>query len=281
MEKKEQIAIISDIHGNLNALQAVLADIKERGIEHIICLGDIIAKGTHMEECIALVKEKCSVVIKGNCDEYFAREQDLSTKEKVEADRIRWTKSKISQETIRYIEGLPSCHEFYLSGRLVRLFHAHPEKIDGFVGNIDTLEHLYSLFLPGVHSVSDAKADVVVYGHIHMPYMQKLYNRVIVNTGSVGNSIDIYRNEEKDGDVRNTALANYAVLTGIYGSKEWNEKISFELVSVPYDMEKELAANTDNNEMDSYEEEIRFGRYRDMTKVYGRMTRRGIDVSKI
>lgn len=281
MTKKDQIAVISDIHGNLEALRAVFADIEERGIDQIICLGDIIAKGTHMEECIALVREKCSVVVKGNCDEYFAKEQDLSTKGQQEADRIVWTKSKISQETVGYIEKLPSCHEFYLSGRLVRLFHAHPDKIDGFVSNIDTLEHFYSLFLPGVHSLSDAKADVVVYGHIHMPYMQKLYNRVIVNTGAVGNSIDIYRNEEKDGDVRNTAVANYAILRGVYGSREWDEKISYELVSVSYDIEKELAANTDNNEMDSYQEELRCGRYRDMRKVYGRMARRGIDVNRI
>lgn len=281
MTNEEQVAVISDIHGNLEALCAVLTDIEERGIERIICLGDIIAKGTHMEECIALVKEKCCVVVKGNCDEYFAKEQDLSIKPQLEADRIRWTKSKISEQTVGYIESLPSCHEFYLSGRLIRLFHAHPDKIDGFVGNIDTLEHLYGLFLPGVHSLSDAKADVVVYGHIHMPYMQKIYNRVIVNTGSVGNSIDIYRNEDKDGDVRNTAVANYAILRGIYGSKEWEEKISFELVSVPYNIEKELAANTDNNEMDSYQEELRCGRYRDMTKVYARMARRGIDVNNL
>ena len=281
MKQTEQIAVVSDIHGNLEALHAVLADIKERGIDKIICLGDIIAKGTHMEECITLVKEHCSVVVKGNCDEYFAKEHDLSVKAPQEAERIRWIKSKISKETIHYIESLPSCHEFYLSGRLIRLFHAHPDEIDGFVSNIDTLKQLYSLFLPGVHSLSDNKADVVVYGHIHMPYIQKLYNRVIVNAGSVGNAIDIYRNEEKDGNVRNTAVANYAVLRGVYGSKDWDEKISYELVSVPYDMEKELASNTDNIEMDSYQEELKSGKYRDLTKLYGRIAGKGIDVSAI
>lgn len=277
----DKIAVISDIHGNLEALQAVLADIGERKIDRIVCVGDIIAKGTHMNECVELVKNHCDAAVKGNCDEYFIGEHDLSQKEELEGKRIVWTRSKLSDATVDYLKDLPFSHEFYLSGRLVRLFHAHPQQIDRFIGNIDRLEKYYELFLPGEHTVSDLKADVAVYGHIHIPYIQKMYNRVIVNAGSVGNSIDIYRNEEKDGDVEYTAVANYAVLTGVYGSKDKNDKISFELVSVPYNKDGELKKNIDNIELSSYEEEIRLGRYRDMKKVYGRLTGIGIDVEKI
>ena len=108
-----------------------------------------------------------------------------------------------------------------------------------------------------------------------------MYNRVIINAGSVGNSIDIYRNEEKDGDVEYTAVANYAILSGIYGSKDKSDKISYEIVSVPYDKEEELKKNTDNIEILSYGEEITQGRYRDMKKVYGRLESIGIDTDKI
>ena len=277
----DKIAVISDIHGNLNALQNVLEDIKERGIEKIVCVGDIIAKGTHMNECVDLVKKHCYAVVKGNCDEYFIGEHDLSTKEEIEAKRIVWTKSKLSSDTVAFLKDLPFCHEFYLSGRLVRLFHAHPQLIDRFIGNIDRLDKYYELFLPGEHTLSDLKADVAVYGHIHIPYIQKMYNRVIINAGSVGNSIDIYRNEEKDGDVEYTAVANYAILSGIYGSKDKSDKISYEIVSVPYDKEEELKKNTDNIEILSYGEEITQGRYRDMKKVYGRLESIGIDTDKI
>lgn len=277
----DKIAVISDIHGNLEALKAVLADIKERGIDEIICLGDTIAKGTHQNECVEIVRECCSVVVRGNCDEYFVSDLDVSTKSELEAKRIKWNKSKLSEENVHYLRSLPYCHEFYLSGRLVRFFHAHPEEIDRFVGNIDKLESMYGLFLPGENTLSDLKADVVVYGHIHMPYIQKIYNRVIMNAGSVGNSIDIYRNEEKDGNVENTTVANYAILSGVYQSRDINQKISYELVSVPYDKEKELQANTDNIELDSYQEEIRSGKYRDMKKVYGRLADRGVDIQKI
>ena len=68
-----KIAIISDIHGNLEALNTVLEDIKKRNIDKIYCLGDIIAKGTHQQECVDLVRANCEVVIKGNCDEYYSR----------------------------------------------------------------------------------------------------------------------------------------------------------------------------------------------------------------
>ena len=144
--KEDKIAIISDIHGNLEALKAVLKNIKERNLEKIFCLGDIIAKGTHLHECINLVKDNCNLVLKGNCDEYFTSDIDLSTKSKQEVDRIIWNKSKLNKNDIEYLRNLPYCYEFYMSGRLVRLFHATPEKINDFVGNIDTIDRLYKLF---------------------------------------------------------------------------------------------------------------------------------------
>ena len=67
-----KIAIISDIHGNLEALKATFEDIKKKQVDKIICLGDTIAKGTHPKECIRLIKEKCDIVIQGNTDQYFS-----------------------------------------------------------------------------------------------------------------------------------------------------------------------------------------------------------------
>ena len=275
------IAIISDIHGNLEALKSVLDDIKERNINRIFCLGDIIAKGTHQQECVDLVKEKCEVIIKANCDEYFTSDIDLSTKTPSEINRITWNKNKLDDETKKYLNNLPYCYEFYMSGRLVRLVHAHPEKIDKFAGNIDKIDRLYELFLPSCNTISNEKADVLIYGHIHTPYVQKIYNRMIINTGSVGNAIDVFRNDEKDGNVKNTTVANYLIISGNFDSKNIDERISYELVSVPYDIDKELNDNNDNIEFESYKEEIKKGKYRDMTKIYNSFELRGIDKDKI
>lgn len=277
----EKLAIISDIHGNLEALKSVLQDIKERNIDKIICLGDIIAKGSNQHECIELIKNNCDVVLKGNCDEYFTSDIDLSHKNNQEIKRIKWNKSKLTPNDVRYLSDLPYCFEFYMSGRLVRLFHATPEKINDFVGNIDNVDRLYKLFLPSNNTNSNKLADIVIYGHIHTPFVQKIYNRVIINTGSVGNSIDVFRNERKDGNVKNTTVANYIIISGNYDSKNINEKISYELVSIPYDIEKELTSNVDNIEMDSYKEEIINGKYRDMKKIYKSFKVRGIDINKI
>lgn len=276
-----RIAIISDIHGNLEALKVVLNDIKERNISHIICIGDIIAKGIHQHECLDLIKNNCDVILKGNCDEYFSSEIDLSTKNDKEKEWFLWNKSKLTYEDISYLRNLPYCYEFYMSGRLVRLFHASPEKLDDAVGNIDTIDRLYKLFLPSENTISDKKADIIIYGHIHTQFIQRIYNRTIINSGSVGNAIDVFRNDEKDADSRNTTVANYLVLYGNLNSKNIEEKISYELVSVPYNKEKELSENRDNIEFESYKEEIENGKYRDMEKIYKNFEVRGINKENI
>ena len=262
----DKIAIISDIHGNLKALEATLDDIRDRGIKRIFCLGDIIAKGKHFDECIKLIRDNCEVVIRGNCDEYFTSDICLDNKSDIEVKRINWNKSRLSDDSISYLSGLPYCFEFYLSGRLVRLFHSHPNKINQFIGNIDTIDRLYELFLPTSNTISDNKADIVIYGHIHVPYVQKIYNRTIINVGSIGNSIDVYRDDDKDGDVRNTTVANYLVISGDYNSREYN-KLAYELVSIPYDIESELIDNEDNIELSSYSKELKEGRYRDGERI--------------
>ena len=277
----DRIAIISDIHGNLEALNSVLKDIEKQNIKRIFCLGDIIAKGTHQQECLNLVRKKCEVIIKGNCDEYFTKEQDLSTKSEFEQNRIKWNHGKIDQESKEFLHNLPFCYEFYMSGRLVRLFHAHPESLNKFAGSVDKLERIAELFQPSKNTVSNEMADVVIYGHIHVPFMQKIYNRMIVNAGSVGNSVEVFRSDEKDGNVKNTTAAYYLILSGNFGSKNIDDKISYEIVSVSYDVDKELKANTDNIEYDSYKEEIKNGRYRNMDKIYGSFIARGIDKDKI
>lgn len=66
-----KIAVISDLHGNLEALKKVLEDIKNRNVNKIICLGDIIAKGSHPNECIDLVRKNCFIILRGNTDRHI------------------------------------------------------------------------------------------------------------------------------------------------------------------------------------------------------------------
>ena len=277
-----KIAIISDIHGNLEALKAIFEDINKKHVDKIICLGDIIAKGIHSKECIKLIKEKCDIVIQGNTDQYFSKEhENLEKLPEQEQKRIKWNQSLITEEDRNYLLNLPFSYEFYMSGSLVRLFHATNRVNNKVVLNIDDIETKYEMFLPSEYTISNKVADVVIYGHIHHPYMDKIYNKTLINVGSVGNSFDVIRNESKDSNVLETTKAYYLIIEGEYGSKEYNSEISFQFVKVPYDIEKELEDEYKNIEKENYRCELTKGRYRDMTKINDNYRKLGIDIDKI
>ena len=277
-----RIAIISDIHSNLEALKATFKDIEKRKVDKIICLGDIIAKGVHPKECLKLVREKCDIVLQGNCDEHFSMEyKNTDEFNEEEQERIKWNQSLINKEDREYLLNLPFCYEFYMSGSLVRLFHATPVANNQAVLNIDTIETKYKMFLPSENTISKEVADVVIYGHIHHPYLDKLYNKTLINVGSVGNSFDVIRNTAKDSKALETTKSNYLIIEGEYGSKDYSSDISFQFIKVPYDIKKELEDEELNIENENYRFEIEQGMYRNMSKVNQGFKRLGIDVDKI
>ena len=277
-----KIAIISDIHGNLEALKATLKDIEKRNVDRIICLGDTIAKGIHPKECLDLIKENCEIVLQVNCDAHFSMEhKHIDKMPEQEQKRIKWNQSLINKEDREYLLKLPFCYEFYMSGSLVRLFHATPTVNNKAILNVDSIETKYQMFLPSKNTVSQMKADVVIYGHIHHPYMDKIYNKTLINVGSVGNSFDVIRNKNKDSNVLETTKSNYLIIEGEYNSKEYNSDIAFQFVKVPYDIERELKGENLNIESDNYRFELKEGKYRDMSRINENFKRLGIDVEKI
>lgn len=277
-----KIAIISDIHGNLEALKSTLQDIEKRNIDKIICLGDIIAKGVHPRECLKLVKENCEVVVQGNTDRYFSIEyKNMEELPKQEQKRIKWNQSLITEEDRKYLLTLPFCYEFYMSGSLVRLFHATPTVNNKAIINVDNLKTKFQMFLPNENTYTQNVADVVIYGHIHHPYMDKIYNKTLINVGSVGNSFDVIRNDSKDSSVLETTKSNYLIIEGEYEVQEYTSDISFTFVKVPYNIDKELEDESLNIEQDNYRFELKEGKYRDMTSINENFRRLGIDVEKI
>lgn len=277
-----KIAIISDIHGNLEALKATLENIEKRNVDKIICLGDVIAKGVHSKECIELIKKHCEVVLRGNSDRYFSTEhKNLEELSEEEQRRIRWNQSRLTKEDREYLLNLPFSYEFYMSGSLVRLFHATPEVDDKAVINLNNIETKLKMFYPSENTQTQETADVVIYGHIHHPYMDRLYNKTLINIGSVGNSFDAIRNSKKDSNVLETTKSNYLIIEGEYDSKNYNSDISFQFVRVPYDIDKELEDEKENIEKENYQYELKKGMYRNMTKVNENFKKLGIDVECI
>ena len=274
-----KIAIISDIHANLQALEETLKDIRKRNVDKIICLGDIIAKGIHPKECIKLIKNNCDVVVRGNCDRHFASDNnDINNMSEIQKLRLKWNQSMLDDEDKKYLINLPYSFEFYMSGSLVRVFHAHPVIDKQIVINEDNIDMKYEMFLPSKNTISQKTADVVIYGHIHHPYMDKIYNKTLINVGSVGNSFDVIRNKDRDSNVLETTKSNYLIIEGDYGSKEYNSDISFQFIKIPYDIDKELKNQDKNIEKEAYIKELKEGIYRQMDKINKKFKEIGIDV---
>lgn len=266
-----RIAIISDIHGNLEALKTCLADIQKRNIDKIFCLGDIVEKGCHAEECVKLVRENCEVVVQGNCDVDLDLSRHQVCKHNISVElmhaRVNWLNSLLSEESKQYLLSLPFSYEFYMSGSLIRLFHAHPEKKTAVIINEDSYESKYRMFEPSENTVSQEVADIVIYGHLHAPFMNKFYNKTLINVGSVGNSFDVVRDEKKDSNVLETTAIHYLILEGEYGAQQYGANFSFQFVHVPYDIDKELEDLDKNLEPEAYLAELKEGRYRNMSKI--------------
>jgi hypothetical protein len=104
----ELVAIISDIHGNLPALEAVIADIEQQGIQERVCLGDIVGYGSQPSECIELLLAKnFHVIIQGNHDAYVAADEDPSNVSDETAEVIRWTRRILTPEQRVWLGALP------------------------------------------------------------------------------------------------------------------------------------------------------------------------------
>ena len=117
-----RLAIISDIHGNLPALEATLADVDSANPDEVWCLGDIVGYGAEPNECTELVSERCTVCLAGNHDLAVLDAIDISTFSPAAAEAAQWTQAKLSESAHDYLAGLHAADE----SRDVALYHASP-----------------------------------------------------------------------------------------------------------------------------------------------------------
>jgi predicted phosphodiesterase len=117
-----RLAIVSDIHANLPALEAVLADTRSAGLDEVWCLGDVVGYGANPDECTALVAERCALCLVGNHDLAVLGELDDSAFSPAAAAAVRWTRQTAKPETIDFLRGLEPADE----SREVALYHASP-----------------------------------------------------------------------------------------------------------------------------------------------------------
>jgi putative phosphoesterase len=233
----DRIAIISDIHSNMPALEAVLKDIKERGISRIICLGDLVGKGASPKEVVDIIMNSCETVIKGNWDYLVAEVADDAT--------MKWNNTRLSKDQISFLKQLPLYVEFYVSGKLVRMCHAAPNDVFLRIRSNCTVEEKLVLFNPPKDEAKES--DILIYGDIHVAYIQNFNQKTLVNVGSVGVPLQV-------------SQASYGILEGKLDEKN-EAPLSFTLVRVPYDVEKAIkdAEEAKVPNFEKYSHELNYG----------------------
>ncbi len=225
MSALTRVAVISDIHGNLTALEAALDDIRKRGAARIYNLGDLDGKGPDGPQVIDRCREVCDVNLFGNWD-------DLITRPESGNPLVQWHHARLGPERLAWLRSLPLSADFRLSGRRIRLFHASAQGVWHRVFPNSDHETLMGMFEnTELTGFDQPPPDVVGYGDIHHAFIMPFFipkNKTLFNAGSVGNALDEPR-------------ATYVMLEGVWDGEDWDAPFGMELVRLPYDVESVIA----------------------------------------
>jgi len=234
-----KIALFSDVHANLPALESCLSDIDRRKPDVVYCLGDLVGYNTNPNEVIEEVRRRGIPVIAGNYDYGIGRGSDdcgcaYKTDEEKEMGKmsIAYTNLVVKQEKRDYLRTLPAhiTTEYQLNDQslFLVLVHGSPRKINEYL--FEDREETSMLRI-----MEKANADIMCFGHTHMPFHRVLnsgteaepHYRHAVNIGSVG--------KPKDGDPRGC----YVMLTTNEDSRTSDKhSIQVEFIRFDYDIEK-------------------------------------------
>ncbi len=214
-----RLAIITDIHSNLIALKRVLAHIEEMGAERVCCLGDIVGYGPFPNECVELIRSKCSVVVAGNHDAALAGKVSLRRFDRAGQKALKWTQKTISEDNLAFLRGLP----LVTMDQDLTFAHSSPARPD---------EWKYILAPAEAREAFGAFSTPICYvGHTHIPIVIgedlsinafRKGGRFLINVGSVG--------QPRDGDPR--------AAFGLFDTEKW----SYDLVRLEYDVQQAAEA---------------------------------------
>jgi putative phosphoesterase len=189
-----RLAILSDLHGNAAATEAVLAEIDAQAPDEILCLGDLVGYGAFPNETIDLIRERDIPTIVGNYDDGVGFDRDdcgCAYRNDDERDRgqqsLMWTRAMVTPDRKAYLRTLVPELRREISGVRVRLVHGSPRRMN---------EYLFADRDPSslARIARSAECDVLLFGHTHVPWTREIGGVRFINTGSVG--------KPKDGDPR-------------------------------------------------------------------------------
>lgn len=255
-----KIALFSDIHANLPALEAFFADLEKREVDSIFCLGDLVGYNIWPNEVIEEIRKRNVPTIAGNYDFGIARSSnDCGCAYKTEEEKangaisISLTNELISDKNREYLRSLPA-HirlEFKLNNDQLNLLlvHGSPRKINEYLFEDRDEKSMLRI-------LEKADADILCFGHTHQPYhrilnsgdKEKPHYRHAINLGSIG--------KPKDRDIR----GGYVLLEiDEHSSVFKKESIRVDFIRFEYDIEKAAKAVEESKLPNAYAENLRNG----------------------
>ena len=189
-----RIALLSDIHGNLLALDSCLADLESQGgADAIVVAGDLCLDGPKPKKVLQRLDEIGAACIRGNTDRFLC-EESAEGFEPAEIAHITWTRYEIGERWLAWLRELPFALRLGEDRNELLVVHANPQTDDEHIWPDAAEEDLQRL-------IGEERAAAIAFGHLHIPFARMWRGKLLVNVSSAG--------LPKDGDPR----AGYAILT--------------------------------------------------------------------
>ena len=231
-----RIAVISDIHSNIYALEAVLKDIETKNIDLVACTGDLVGYGTRPNEVINTIRKNRILTIIGNYDDAIGNCKIVcgcdypNPKDAQKAGlSMHFTGEETLDENKVYLANLPKEAVLTFNEKTIRLVHGSTRVIN---------EYLKENSKEADEVMSELVEDILVCGHTHIPYAKYYGDKLLVNAGSVGKP------------KTNNPNANYVIIDIKNKDEITKEDSAVEvgIIEVPYDFEK-MAKEIEENEI--------------------------------
>jgi putative phosphoesterase len=225
-----RVGLISDIHGNRLALDAVLADLEREEVDQIVCLGDV-AVGPQPAEALARVRDLGCPCVMGNWDAAFLGEMP-EPKDKVGMRLVEigeWWADLLSPADRKFMESFQPTIELQLNGHSAICFHGSPHSYDDWIFATTSDDELRPM-------LDGFEQPVLIGGHTHLQLIRRFEEQMLINPGSVG----LPFREWWPRPVRISPWAEYGIVGGDEG------RLSIDLRRTTYDVDTFLAMSLES-----------------------------------
>ena len=213
-----RLAVISDVHSNIYALEEVLKDIDSRNIDRVVCAGDLVGYNPFPNQVIDKIKDEEIETVQGNYDDAIGFSRivcgcDYTTEKskKIGLNSIQFSGEKTTEDNKEFLQKLPQELKLELKEYTALMVHGSPRRLN---------EYLYADSEEVKEVVEELEEDILICGHTHKPYHQVINSKHVINVGSIG--------KPKHGNPN----AIYTIIEVKEG------KVKTEFIEVPYPVEK-------------------------------------------